>query len=195
MTKTALRKLYSEKKMNLSLAEVQNLSEEIFRNFNEKFQLSKGQKVHCFLSISKKKEVETAFFLNYFFQKNIRVFVPKIVNEKIIAIEILAETPLVTNSWGIKEPVGNEDSGVKDFDLVIMPLLYADKNGNRVGYGKGFYDRFLAEINPNALKVGVSFFTPEGDVEDTSEFDIPLDYLVTPTDVLSLGNFESKSTK
>ena len=195
MTKTALRKLYSEKKMNLSLAEVQNLSEEIFRNFNEKFQLSKGQKVHCFLSISKKKEVETAFFLNYFFQKNIRVFVPKIVNEKIIAIEILAETPLVTNSWGIKEPVGNEDSGVKDFDLVIMPLLYADKNGNRVGYGKGFYDRFLAEINPNAPKVGVSFFKPESDVEDTSEFDIPLDYLVTPTDVLSFGNFESKSTK
>ncbi|KIA84338.1 5-formyltetrahydrofolate cyclo-ligase [Kaistella solincola] len=195
MTKTALRKLYSEKKMNLSLAEVQNLSEEIFRNFNEKFQLSNGQKVHCFLSISKKKEVETAFFLNYFFQKNIRVFVPKIVNEKIIAIEILAETPLVTNSWGIKEPVGNEDSGVKDFDLVIMPLLYADKKGNRVGYGKGFYDRFLTNINENVLKVGVSFFPPESDVEDISEFDIPLDYLVTPTDVLSFGNFESKSTK
>jgi len=195
MTKAEIRRIYSEKKQNLTEVEVQTLSEKIYRNFAQKFPLSEEQKVHCFLSISKKKEVETAFFLNYFFQKNIRVFVPKIVNEKIIAIEILAETPLVTNSWGIKEPVGNEDSGVKDFDLVIMPLLYADKNGNRVGYGKGFYDRFLAEINPNALKVGVSFFPPESDVEDISEFDIPLDYLVTPTDVLSFGNFESKSTK
>ncbi|ROI08198.1 5-formyltetrahydrofolate cyclo-ligase [Chryseobacterium sp. H3056] len=195
MTKAEIRKIYSEKKKNLTEVEVQTLSEKIYRNFAQKFPLSEEQKVHCFLSISKKKEVETAYFLKYFFEKKVRVFVPKMVGENLIALEINSDTPLYENSLGIKEPIGEEDSGVKNFDLVILPLLYADKKGNRVGYGKGFYDRFLADINENVLKVGVSFFPPESPVEDVSEFDITLDYLVTPTEVLSFGIFESKSTK
>ena len=71
-------------------------------------------------------------------------------------------------------------------------MLYCDNQGNRVGYGKGFYDMFFSKIDHNALKVGVGFFPPEALISDVSEQDIPLDYLVTPTEVLS---FMSKSIK
>ena len=195
MNKSEIRKVYLKKKELLTETEVQSLSEKIFENFLFQFDLKENQKVHCFLSIPEKGEVDTSSFLNYFFENKIRVFVPKIVKGKLIALEINKETPLIENSWGIKEPAGNEDCGLKDFDLIITPLLYADQFGNRVGYGKGFYDRFFSEINPNSIKVGVSFFPPFENVDDVSEFDVPLNYLVTPTEVLSFFGLESKSTK
>lgn len=195
MKKSEIRKLYLEKKESLTETEVQSLSQQIFENFISTFDLKENQKVHCFLSIPEKGEVDTSSFLNYFFENEIRVFVPKIVKGKLISLEITKETPLIENSWGIKEPAGDEGSGIKDFDLIITPLLYADQFGNRVGYGKGFYDRFFSEINPNAIKVGVSFFPPHEKVEDITEFDVPLNYLVTPTVVLSFLGAGSKSTK
>ncbi|WP_226063239.1 5-formyltetrahydrofolate cyclo-ligase [Kaistella polysaccharea] len=195
MKKAEIRKVYLEKKESLTETEVHSLSEKIFENFITEFDLKETQKVHCFLSIPEKGEVDTSLFLNFFFKNKIKVFVPKIVKGRLIALEITEETPLIENSWGIKEPAGTEDCGVKDFDFVVVPLLYADEMGNRVGYGKGFYDRFLSGISDKTLKVGVSFFPPETKVDDVSEFDVPLDYLVTPTNVLSFGGFTSKSTK
>jgi 5-formyltetrahydrofolate cyclo-ligase len=62
----------------------------------------------------------------------------------------------------------------------LVPLLAYDLKGNRVGYGKGYYDRFLAECRPDALKIGFSYFEPEEQINDTEDFDIPLNYCVTP---------------
>ena len=119
------------------------------------------------------------------------VFVPKMVQNEIKTIQLKSDMPLKENGWGILEP---EDDFVEDikYDIVITPLLYCDNNGNRVGYGKGFYDMFFSKMNHNALKVGVSFFPPTALISDVSELDIPLDYLVTPTEALS---FISKSIK
>ncbi|WHF50411.1 5-formyltetrahydrofolate cyclo-ligase [Chryseobacterium gotjawalense] len=195
MKKAEIRKIYLAKKEKLSKVEIEAFSKKIFTRFMSEFPLKENQKVHCFLSIPEKGEVDTNEFLNYFYENKIRVFVPKMIKTELIALEITKETPLIKNSWGIKEPAGEVDSGVKDFDFIITPLLYSDHFGNRVGYGKGFYDRFFSEVNPNAVKVGVSFFPPQEQVEDIAEFDVPLDYLVTPTEVLSFGNLESKSTK
>lgn len=195
MKKSEIRKVYLQKKESLTDTEVQTLSEKIFENFIAKFNVQESQKIHCFLSIPEKGEVDTSLFLNTFFEDKIRVFVPKIVKAKMISLEITVKTPLIESAWGIKEPAGNEDVGIKDYDFIITPLLYSDQFGNRVGYGKGFYDRFFSEINPNAIKVGVSFFSPKEKIANISAFDVPLDYLVTPTEVLSFGRFESKSTK
>ena len=195
MKKSEIRKVYLEKKKTLVPAEISILSKNIFENFIAQFYVKENQIVHCFLSLPEKGEVDTTLFINYFFENNIQVFVPKIIKGKLIALEITAETPLIENSWGIKEPAGSEDCGVKNYDFVITPLLYADQFGNRVGYGKGFYARFFSEINRNAVKIGVSFFPPNEEIDDVSDFDVPLNYLVTPTEVLSFGSFESKFTK
>ena len=84
---------------------------------------------------------------------------------------------------------------IPDFYFVIVPLLYCDNQGNRVGYGKGFYDNFLKNINSDVLKIGINYFSPQEKIDDIRKEDIPLDYLVTPTEILSFSGFTSNSTK
>ncbi|AZA72851.1 5-formyltetrahydrofolate cyclo-ligase [Chryseobacterium indoltheticum] len=187
MKKSEIRKIYLEKRKNLSQDEVFLLSERIFENFINFFKPVSNQKVHIFIPIEKFKEINTQIFIDYFLSRNIKVFVPKIVDTKLISVEIFSDTQFETNNWGISEPVSNEDSEVLDFDFVITPLLYCDFKGNRVGYGKGFYDQFFENISKNSKKIGVNYFNPDDIIDDVWENDIPLDYLVTGTDVLSFS--------
>lgn len=187
MKKSEIRKIYLEKRKNLSQGEVFLLSERIFENFINFFKPVSNQKVHIFIPIEKFKEINTQIFIDYFLSRNIKVFVPKIVDTKLISVEIFSDTQFETNNWGISEPVSNEDSEILDFDFVITPLLYCDFKGNRVGYGKGFYDQFFENISKNSKKIGVNYFNPDDIIDDVWENDIPLDYLVTATDVLSFS--------
>ena len=195
MTKSEIRKLYLEKRKTLSEDEVLSLSEKIFENFNTQFKPIENQKVHVFLPIDKFNEINTFLFINYFFRNKIRVFVPKMIDENLISIEIFPDSKFSQNLWEIFEPESDEDSGEKEFDFVITPLLYSDNQGNRVGYGKGFYDKFFSELDSKTKKIGVNYFKPEEKIDDVEAFDIPLDYLVTPTEVLSFGNLASKFSK
>lgn len=187
MKKSELRKKYLAKRKSLTANEIFQLSNEIFKNFVDYFKLSSGQKIHIFIPIEKFKEINTQIFIDYFLSRNIRVFVPKIVETKLISVEIFADTKYEINDWQISEPASNEDSGVLDFDYVVTPLLYADRKGNRVGYGKGFYDGFFETISKETKKIGVNYFNPDENIDDVWENDIPLDYLVTPTEVLSFS--------
>lgn len=190
MKKSELRKIYLEKRNNLSQDEISLLSKRIFKNFINYFKPVSDQKIHIFIPIEKFKEINTQIFIDYFLSRNIKIFVPKIVDTKLISVEIFSDTQFETNNWGISEPVSNEDSEVLDFDFVITPLLYCDFKGNRVGYGKGFYDQFFENISKDSKKIGVNYFNPDDMIDDIWENDITLDYLVTPTEVLS---FSSKS--
>ncbi len=185
MLKAELRKKYTQKRKALSIDEAFLLSEKIFENFIQYFKPEELKKVHVFIPIPARKEIYTPIFIDYFLARNIRVYVPKIVGDQLITIEIFKDTIFETNSWGISEPVSNEDSGESAFDCVITPLLYCDRKGNRVGYGKGFYDGLFQNISIETKKIGVNYFDPDEYVDDVWENDIPLDYLVTPTEVLS----------
>lgn len=185
MLKAELRKKYMQKRKALSTDEAFLLSEKVFENFIEYFKPVSGQKVHVFIAIEKFKEIDTQIFIDYFLSRNIRVFVPKIVDTKLISVEIFKDTQFEINQWNISEPVSNEDSKILDFNYVITPLLYCDKKGNRVGYGKGFYDGFFENLSSETKKIGVNYFNPDEFIDDVWGNDIPLDYLVTPTDVLS----------
>lgn len=184
MLKADLRKIYMRKRKALSTDEAFLLSEKIFNNFLSYFRPVTGEKVHIFIPIEKFKEIDTQIFIQYFLRQNIRVFVPK-VTDRLISIEIFENTEFTVNNWGISEPVSNVDSGEHHFDYVITPLLYCDKHGNRVGYGKGFYDVFFQSLSPDSKKIGINYFNAEESIDDVWENDIPLDYLVTPTEVLS----------
>lgn len=185
MLKAELRKKYTQKRKALSTDEAFQLSQKIFENFIRYFRPEESEKVHVFIPIPARKEIDTQIFIQYFLAQNIRVYVPKIVGDKLINIEISEDTLFETNSWGISEPVSNEDSGENAFDYVITPLLYCDQKGNRVGYGKGFYDGLFQRISKGTKKIGVNYFDPDEYVDDVWENDVPLDYLVTPTEVLS----------
>lgn len=185
MLKAELRKKYMQKRKALSDDEAFLLSERVFENFINYFKPVSGDKVHIFIPIFRFKEIDTKLFINYFFSRNIRVFVPKIVDTKLICVEIFEDTVFEINQWNISEPVSNEDSKMSFFNYVITPLLYCDHKGNRVGYGKGFYDGFFENISKESKKIGVNYFNPDENIDDVWENDIPLDYLVTPTEVLS----------
>ncbi|REC53043.1 MULTISPECIES: 5-formyltetrahydrofolate cyclo-ligase [Chryseobacterium] len=187
MLKAELRKKYMQKRKALSIDEAFLLSEKIFKNFIEYFKPSQNQKIHIFIPIEKFREVNTQIFVSYFLSRKIRVFVPKIVDTRLISVEIFADSKFELNNWGISEPVSDEDSGILDFDFVITPLLYCDRQGNRVGYGKGFYDGFFETLSEKTKKIGVNYFNPEENIDDVWENDIPLDYLVTPDAVLSFS--------
>lgn len=187
MTKKKIRKKYLEMRKTLSNDEVLSLSKKIFENFINNFEVKEGQKIHIFISIAKFKEVQTGFFISHFFKNHVQIYLPKMIGDDIITVPFDKNTEMKVNSWGIAEPVQNEDAGVKDFDYIITPLLYCDSEGNRVGFGKGYYDGFFSRINPDCKKIGVSFYNPDEKIDDVSETDIPLDYLVTPTEVLSFN--------
>jgi len=92
-------------------------------------------------------------------------------------------TRIVVNLYGIPEPSGGIEIAPEKIDVVFVPLLCFDETGNRVGYGKGFYDKFLASCRQETLKIGLSFFEAVEPWEDVFESDVKLDFCVTPDKV------------
>ena len=94
-------------------------------------------------------------------------------------------TKIKKNEYNIPEPVNGLNVPTEMIDVVFVPLLAYDKQGNRVGYGKGFYDKFLSECKSNVVKIGFSFFEPEEIIEDVFENDVKLDFCVNSDDIIS----------
>jgi 5-formyltetrahydrofolate cyclo-ligase len=93
-------------------------------------------------------------------------------------------TKIKKNEYNIPEPVNGLPVPSEMLDVVFVPLLAYDKQGNRIGYGKGFYDKFLSECKPTTVKIGLSFFEPENLIEDVFETDVKLDFCVSPQKVI-----------
>ena len=140
---------------------------------------------HIFLSIQNKVEVDTTPIINILIGKDKEILISKsdFNNLSMKSYIFNEETLLKKNKYGIPEPINGKEFK-ENIDVIFIPLLAYDKKGNRVGYGKGFYDRFLSNQKNNIIKVGLSFFGPEKTVEK-KEFDQSLDYCVTPEKVFS----------
>jgi len=184
MKKAELRKTYLARQKNLSPAERTEKSRAIAARFFQQFDLSAIEFVHCFLPIEKFNEIETPIIFRKIWREfpKIETLAPR-VNFQIGEIENIKYAPaaeLVQNVWQIAEPVGNYLIETKNIDLVFAPLLCCDRKGFRVGYGKGFYDKFLRRCRRDCLKIGLSFFEPVEIIADINEFDVKLDYCVTP---------------
>ncbi len=98
----------------------------------------------------------------------------------IIAIRTDIDAAFIENEFGIEEPVTGDLVPAEKIEMVFVPLLAFDEQGNRVGYGKGYYDRFLSQTNTSTIKIGFSFFTASPEIIETDEWDIPLDICITP---------------
>ncbi|MDX5347793.1 MAG: 5-formyltetrahydrofolate cyclo-ligase, partial [Hymenobacteraceae bacterium] len=99
---------------------------------------------------------------------------------ELVHYQLTPHTKLYQNHWGITEPVGAAPVADSEIDLVLTPLLAVDMAGHRVGYGKGYYDRFFARLPKNALKIGLSLEPPIPAILDVHEADIGLDAVITP---------------
>lgn len=189
MTKEQSRKLYLQKRLGLSEAEFQRLTRRLTDNFFTSVDLSHINVLHTFLPIEKQKEVNTWLIIDRIKREypHVQLAVPKINNQTSTIESFYFEDAgqLDKNTWGIMEPKQGIPTPSDKIDAVLVPLLAFDRKGNRVGYGRGFYDKFLATIN--CKKIGLSFFPPVQSIEGMSPQDVPIDVAVTPEGVFNLN--------
>lgn len=184
MNKASIRKTFLERRKNLSRSQYWNLNGKIVEQIAH-INWSQFKVVHLFMPITDNKEIDTFSILEYFkeHEPDLKVVIPRTNFEKMEMENILFDpvyTILGRNKYGIPEPIHGRVISSQNIDAVIMPLLAFDLEGNRVGYGQGFYDRFLSGCRPDTRKIGLSFFEPVEKVEDVNEFDKPLDACITP---------------
>ena len=194
MTKTEIRKKYKSLRKSLSESEIDNRSLAIS---NELLKLSIWGKsfYHIFLTIEEQKEVNTEYILNILSGKDKNIVISRSNFEDYSMSHFLLSdsTKLKKNKYNIPEPIDGIEISISKIDVVFVPLLAFDINGNRVGYGKGFYDRFLEACKSDTIKIGLSFFEAETESIDTSRNDIKLDYGITPAKIYKFNNPETNS--
>jgi 5-formyltetrahydrofolate cyclo-ligase len=99
------------------------------------------------------------------------------------AVACHADTIFEANAINILEPLETEVIDPLDIDMVLVPMLAFDDRGNRVGFGKGYYDRYLSRCRQDCIKVGLSYFEAVDSINDANEFDVPLNFCITPQKV------------
>jgi len=141
---------------------------------------------HIFLSITEKKEIDTSYLMSILQGRDKNIILSKMVADKQLKHFLLTDNTLIKkNKWNVPEPVDGFEIDTKKIDVIFIPLLAFDEHGHRVGYGKGYYDAFLASCKPDIIKIGLSFFESVSKIDDVFEADIPLDYCISPKKIYS----------
>lgn len=186
MTKAELRKSYKEKRKQITWKDKERWTDLILINF-QKLDLPFINCVHTYLAIENYNEVDTENVTGYlkFINPGIKIVVPKInLDAGEMKHYILDDnSEMAQNSFGIIEPINGEKVNANEIDIVITPLLAFDKYGYRVGYGKGFYDKFFKQCKEDVMKIGLGFFEAEESIDDINVNDVALDYCITPKNI------------
>ena len=183
MNKKDLRTTYKHKRKSLTQSEIDTLSLKI-ANQTLKLPIWEASFYHLFLTIKPLKEVETEPLMSILFGKDKHIVVSKsdISSCKMTHFLLSDNTIIKPSIWNIPEPQNGIQIQHSQLQVIFVPLLAFDQKGQRVGYGKGFYDLFLKSC-PKAIKIGLSFFGAVDEIEDKSTQDIPLDYCITPNQI------------
>jgi 5-formyltetrahydrofolate cyclo-ligase len=185
MNKKEARKKSKEERQKLSFEQVDEKSLAIA---NQLVQMDIWNKnyYHLFLPIEEQKEVNSEYILNILQAKDKEIVISKsdFATTSMTHYLLTDNTKIKKNVYNIPEPINGLLVPSEMIDVVFVPLLAYDKLGNRVGYGKGFYDKFLSECKPDVIKIGLSFFEPEDLIDDVFENDVKLDFCVTSERVI-----------
>jgi 5-formyltetrahydrofolate cyclo-ligase len=184
MLKLLVRREYLQKRLDLPASQWEQDSAQMKERFSG-MTLPLIQLLLSYYPLTSRKEFDVAFCENIMLAKNplLKIAWPKTDGDtRSMEAHVLEEHGLFAkNKYEILEPIGNNVVPPESIDLVFVPLLAFDAKGYRVGYGKGYYDRFLMRCRPDVLKIGFSFFDPLPAIDDLNEFDVPLDYCITPS--------------
>ena len=145
--------------------------------------------IHIFLPIVAKNEVNTYPLIEQLVLRGKKIVVSQSQWKKRSMVHYIYDSQKIKiNQVGIPEPFNSVKVPIQKLDIVIVPLLISDKRGYRIGYGKGFYDRFLAKCPTQIQIIGINFFPPVDFITDIQSHDIPIRYLVTPSKVFNFKN-------
>lgn len=180
MTKEEYRLKYKSLRKQLNVHTIEELSLSIANNTLQ-LPIWEFSNYHIFLTIDKQKEINTEYLLHILQGRDKSIIVPKVLekNRELTHLLLQDNTPLKVSNFGVPEPVSGISIHPTQIDVVFIPLLAYDKKGNRLGYGGGYYDRFLSLCKPDTKFIGLSFFEPEEELPIFGT-DIPLHYCITP---------------
>ncbi|MEJ6774409.1 MAG: 5-formyltetrahydrofolate cyclo-ligase [Flavobacteriia bacterium] len=184
-SKEALRDYFSKKRLALSHQTHDDYSLAI-ANLCLKLPIWEFNFFHLFLPIASQAEVDTTLILTLLQGRDKQVVLPRVSGQNRLEHILLTDgTKITQNKWGIPEPESGISIDPSMLEVVFIPLFSFDKKGNRVGYGKGFYDVFLKNCKKEVLKIGLSFFDPVDRIDGIRDEDIPLDYCISPQKIHS----------
>ncbi|MBN3520622.1 5-formyltetrahydrofolate cyclo-ligase [Algoriphagus lutimaris] len=185
--KERIRQLFRDKRKSLSIEEVQRRSQLICRQFQFWFNLHPEIfHIHIYLPIAHQNEINTLLIRDFLMDKGKSIYtsVVKAGTLQLDTVKIDSNTVFAINKWGIPIPENSKPISPNKIQLVLIPLLAFDIKGNRIGFGKGYYDVFLSGLDEKVLKVGLSFFDPVAHIPSETH-DIPLDYCITSEKVFN----------
>jgi 5-formyltetrahydrofolate cyclo-ligase len=186
-TKNELRQDYRQLRKQLSGDEVNDLSRKITKQLGIWLDGQEGlTHFHLFFPIAKFNEVNTFYIKQLLEQQDKTLFTSQVNRDenRLDTLQLPPDAAFFLDEWGIPVPQESVRITSTKIQVVFVPLLAYDKSGHRLGFGKGFYDRFLASLDQPVLKLGLSFFAPEERIP-VEPHDIPLDYCITPGQIWS----------
>ena len=190
MNKSVLRAEYLKKRMDLTQEEIVVKNNAILENLDLLLAGKEIETIHIFLPQHGKAEIDTWQIISLLQNSypQILIAAPRIIpgTKEMEHFLLKPETKLIENRWKIPEP--NPETSLKiqpqTIDVVLIPLLAFDKKGFRVGYGGGYYDRFLVQCRSDVFKIGLSFFEAEDKIDGLDSFDVAMNYCVTPFEIV-----------
>lgn len=194
MKKAALRKEFLQKRKEADERWLIEKNALIAQNLEKFIQNNQFKTLHTFLPQLGSREIYTSYIVELFRISfpNMRIAAPYIIpgTREMEHYLLTPHTNLVINQWRIPEPdpLTSEKIQPQEIDIVLVPLLAFDRKGYRVGYGGGYYDRFLPQTRPKCIKMGLSLFEEVQEIEDIDEYDIALDLCITPECVYNFND-------
>lgn len=182
MKKAAIRELYKQMRMEITGQQRAKFDDLMLIQFQQSG-IEIPSLIMTYAPMLQMGEFDPQLITDYCYFKNPgqALFYPVVTNEKeMISVVVDDNTTFVPSKFGVNEPVDGLEMFPEEIDLVIVPLLAFDESGYRVGYGKGYYDRFLKKCREDVVKVGFSYFEPVKSINDVNAFDVKLDYCITP---------------
>ena len=187
MTKAQLRKTYLDKRKQLTADEYARLNQGLLHQFKT-IDLAGINCIHIYLPIPGRHEPDTLLIIDWLKARHphIKRVFPQTDFIHLSMTSFLDDEhlQLAKNQWGITEPSEGTTVDTKQIDMIIVPLLAVDSLGYRVGYGKGFYDRFMATCKTGTRCIGLSLFPPIAAIDDVDDYDIRLHQCITPGAVI-----------
>ena len=186
MQKKEARKLYKEKRLDLSEKERVKLDDLLLIQF-QSAGLPFIDALLTYWPIEENHEPDTHLFTEFLRFRNPEMKICYPVSDFTTGVMHAAitdiDTPFTKTELNIYEPQTSDFLPTSEIDMIFVPLLAFDKKGFRIGYGRGFYDKWLAHCRPDCIKVGFSYFEPLDQIDGLHEFDLPLDLCITPYNV------------
>ena len=175
MNKDNLRKLMLERRKNI--LNKKELSINIFDKLLDLDIYKNSRVIALYYSLC--DEVDTRDIIPRLLNKKI-VLLPKVINDKMIFIKINKDTKYNKSNVGILEPLGKEY--LDNIDLIIVPGVSFDREHNRLGFGKGYYDKYLKD--KDIYKIGICFNKQLTDTLPIDDYDIKMDLIITEKELI-----------